>query len=370
VITQKEEQRLRSGGLPDLKRSALSKHQDVWSKVERTKRPTGPSKKNKDDDIARQMQHKQQKPPQQLEQPEQQQKKKESFSFKANNMQFFKPEGMKEATGYGEPRYWYFVIVKELFDNAIDWERDNYRGSADAKVSAVFTISEDGTKLNCKVRNSNPANKPVYAFQQLDKILDYSMTFGSKQNEYRITMGKLGDGLKRLMGLPFILMNMGDDTSAFFKKQWSIPMYFRANGIEQKALVNANLGASEAINQITQSPEKLSHTDTEVEITLPIIDEVRDSVTLSPLEKHCRLGTLAVTDVTFDIEIREERAESIIPIRTTIFLEAKHPIPKNWHNSTSIQAYRGNEFVNRLESLYDRQNTTVYEFICKFEEGA
>ena len=312
--------------------------------------------------------------------------KKELFSFKANNMQFFKADGMKEATGYGEPRQWYFVIVKELLDNAIDWLRDNYKGSADAKVTASFTINEDYTRLNCKVRNSNPDNKPVYAFTQLHNILNYNMTFGSKQNEYRATRGQLGDGLKRIMGLPFILMNIGDDESAFFKKQWETPMYFRANGIECQALVKVNMGASEAINQIIESPVKLPHTDTEIEVTLPIINEVKNFVTLNTIERHCRLSTSATTDISFDIEVVDKSVElkgipgeeytfykinNIRPeVKALISLEAKHPIPKNLHNSTSILIYRPAEFVNRIESVFDRENTSVYRVIRKFEEGA
>jgi cytidylate kinase len=286
-------------------------------------------------------------------------------------MQFFTAQGMKEATGYGEPKDWYFVIVKELLDNAIDWSRDNCKGSADVRVTASFIISEDGTKLNCKVRNSNPKNIHVYAFTQLHNILNYNMTFGSKQNEYRATRGQLGDGLKRIMGLPFILMNMGDDTSAFFKKQWDIPMCFRANGIEHQALVKVNLGASEAINQITVSSVELPHTDTEIEVTLPIINEVKSHVTLPILEKHCRLSTFATTDISFDIEIIDEAAQAKgYAGKAVIHLEAKHPIPKNLHNSTSILIYRPAEFVNRIESIDDRENTSVYQVIRKFEEGA
>jgi len=286
-------------------------------------------------------------------------------------MQFFKADGMKEATGYGEPKDWYFIIVKELLDNAIDWLRDNYRGSADAKVTASFTINEDRTQLNCKVRNSNPANKPVHAFTQLDNILNYNMTFGSKQNEYRATRGQLGDGLKRIMGLPFILMNIGDDTSAFFKKQWDIPMYFRVNGIERQAIVKVNLGASEAINQIAESPARLPHTSTEIEVTLPIINEVKDYVTLATIERHCRLSTCVTTDISFDIEIVDKVLQAKgYRGKAIISLEAKHPIPKNLHNSTSVLIYRPAEFVSRIESVYDRENTSVYQVIRKFEEGA
>jgi hypothetical protein len=281
-------------------------------------------------------------------------------------MQFFTAQGMKEATGYGEPKDWYFVVKKELLDNAIDWLQDNYIGSDREKVTAIFMINKDSTGLNCKVRNSNPKNILVEAFNQLHNILDYDKTFGSKQNEFRGIRGQLGDGLKRLIGLPFILMNMGDDQSAFFKKQWQTPMYFRANGIERQATVKVNLGASQAINNIAVSSQKLPHTDTEVEITLPIIDEVKDSVTVSRLEKFCRLSVAAVADINFHIEIIKEEERAVV-----IDLEAKHPIIKNKvHKTSSIETYRPAEFVNRIESFFDREHITLYQVIRKFTEGA
>lgn len=295
--------------------------------------------------------------------------KKELFSFKANNMQFFTADGMKVATGYGEPKDWYFVAIKELLDNDIDWLRDNYKGSDRQRVTASFTINKHYTELNCKVRNSNPKNIPVKAFTLLEHLLNYNWTFGSKQNEYRATRGQLGDGLKRLIGLPFILQNLGDDKSVFFKKQWKKPMYFRANGIERQVTVNVNLGRSEAVNKIIESPKKLPHTDTEIEITFPIIESVKSHVTGSTIERHCRLNTIATTDISFDISVTSAAA-SKRQEETTIFLLSKHPIPKNLHNSTSILIYHPVEFVTRFESVHDRHNESVYAVIRKFKEGA
>jgi len=288
-------------------------------------------------------------------------------------MQFFRSDGMKEATGYGEPKDWYFVAIKELLDNSIDWLRDNYRGSDKERVDATFTINKDYTQLNCRIRNTNPRNIPVKAFILLPNILNYNMTFGSKQNEYRATRGQLGDGLKRLIGLPFILQNLGDDKSAFFNKQWDIPMYFCANGLERKVTVKVNLGASTASNKIQEYLEELSHTDTEVEITFPIIEQVRSFVTTAAIERHCRLNTIATIDISFNIKVTDEHAKSQGfkgNATTTISLKAKHPIPKNLHSSTSILIYHPAEFVNRIESVYDKANESIYDVICKFKEGS
>jgi hypothetical protein len=40
------------------------------------------------------------------------------------------------------------------------------------------------------------------------------------------------------------------------------------------------------------------------------------------------------------------------------------------HNSTSVLIYHPVEFVNRFESVHDRDNESVYEVIRKFKEGA
>lgn len=306
-------------------------------------------------------------------QAKQQDVSKDIFSFKSNNMQFFRADGMKEATGYGEPKDWYAIVTKELLDNPIDWLRDNYRGSMDNLITATFVINKAHTELNCKIRNSNPKNIPIRAFTLLPHILNYNQTFGSKQNEFRATRGQLGDGLKRIIGLPFILQNLGDDKSVFFNKQWKKPMYFRANGVERQVTVNVNLGRSEAINNIVESPNRLSHTDTEVELTLPIIESVRDDVTAFKITQQYRLNTIATTDISFNIRVIDEKAKADDYTRasdTTIALKAQHPVPKNLHNSTSVLIYHPVEFVSRFESVHDRDNESVYDVIRKFKEGA
>lgn len=296
---------------------------------------------------------------------------KEIFSFKAHNMQYFDPEGMKEATGLAQPKDWYPFVIKELLDNAVDWLQENYKGSEDATVTATFTISADGKTLNYKVRNTNPENKPVPAFevQNLSKIFDYSMSYGSKRGEIKQSRGKIGDAEKRIIGLPFILMNMGADGSAFFKKQWDIPLFFRANGIERQILVDVNIGASTATNQITESPHKLEHTDTEVEVTLPIIEEIKNYVTLQKIEEFCKRYAIFTTDISFVIWIFDHRPDAPIK-QQKIVTKSQHPIIKNWHNATSAWWYSPEEFVNRFESVYDRKNTSVYDIIRRFEQGA
>lgn len=334
-----------------MKDSDPDRHQDISSnKIKHTKRKT----------------HK-----------KQDEEEKEIFSFRAHNMQYFDSQGVKERTGYGEPKHWYTMVIKELIDNAVDFWQNNYKGAKNAKVIATFTISEDEktgyTIINYKVRSLNPKNKPIEAFkvEELRKILNYDMSYGSKQNDYKYSRGFLGDATKQIIALPYVLMNRGDDGSAFFKIQWEIPMYFRANGIERKVLVKVNKGASEAINEITESPHRLEHTDIEIEVTYPIIDEVKDDVTMPNIETYCRRYAIFTTDISFEIQLFDNRPNAPVGYSSKrIVIDAQHAIVKDWNNSSSAWRYSPEQFVARLESVYDRENTSLYEVIRKFREGA
>jgi hypothetical protein len=305
---------------------------------------------------------------------------KEIFSFRAHNMQYFDSQGVKERTGYGEPKDWYFMVIKELLDNPVDHAQGHYRGYNGIKVTMTITISEDEkttgyTIINYKVRCTNPENKPIEAFniEQLNKILDYSMSYGSKQNDYKISRGFLGDATKQIIALPYVLMHREDkdDGSAFFKKQWEIPMYFRANGIERQVLVKVNKAASEAFNQIIESPQRLEHTDTEVEVTLPIIEEVKRYIDIPSLERFCRRYTIFTTDISFEIRLVDERPDTREGQRTKeIVTTAQHAIVKEWNNTSSAWSYRPEEFIARIESVHDRQKTSLYDILRKFKEGA
>jgi hypothetical protein len=51
------------------------------------------------------------------------------------------------------------------------------------------------------------------------------------------------------------------------------------------------------------SPEKLSHSDTEIELALPIIEEVRDSLDRQYIEKFWRKYAIVTTDISFKFRI-------------------------------------------------------------------
>ena len=257
-------------------------------------------------------------------------------------MDYVTEEGIIKRTGYTDKSDWY-LLVMELIDNAIDWLWKECKGRDDLKITVVITITEDKL-FNCKIRNTNPENIPILKDKHLLNIFDYEKTYGSKQNEFRISRGTLGDAMKYIATLPYVLTNLGRDKSNDFEdKQWPIPMYIRHNGLEQELL----LVVDEANNTIetlltpTDKAVAISHPDTEIEVTYPMIDEVMREQYTSNLEIHdiknyCLDHIAGTTDISFEIHLTDSlRKEAPIEISQP----RTHAISDNWSNLPSILAY-------------------------------
>jgi len=150
------------------------------------------------------------------------------FSFKKHSMDYFTIIGVILRTGYADKKYWYTLCIKELLDNAIDFLWKYYQGYNDASVTVYVTKND--SLLHIKIRNSSSQNIPV--FQNLDLIFDPDMRYGSKQNEKVISRGMLGDAMKQILALAYVLIHSSDDGTAFTNKQWNKPLIIRCNGKE------------------------------------------------------------------------------------------------------------------------------------------
>jgi hypothetical protein len=153
------------------------------------------------------------------------------FSFKKHSMDYFTVDGVILRTGYKDKVYWYILILKELLDNAIDFLWKNYQGS-DKEFVYVEIVKDDST-LKIKVRNSN--SKDLTVFENLNLIFDFDMRYGSKQNVYVVSRGMLGDALKQILALGYVLIHSHDDGTAFTDAQWTRPLVIRSNGIERQS---------------------------------------------------------------------------------------------------------------------------------------
>jgi hypothetical protein len=324
---------------------------------------------------------------------------KDIFSSKRHSMNCVTVDGVKLRTGYYDKVDWYFLCLKELLDNAVDFFWNKYRGANDAAID-VHIEKTSNSLLRIKVKNTNPKNIEAFTLEKLNLIFDFEMTAGSKQNLHIITRGVLGDAMKQVLALPYVLIHAHDDGTTFANRQWEHPLIIRSNKKEFHVPLYVDL-ANQIIQfkPIKEFDSKISSTDTAIEVTLPIIDEVRDHLNIHAIEQFCREYPIFTTDISFrfklvdnssdkshvDVDIEDkisdldkkewvsEVAKAITaPARkAAIIIEypALHPIAERWNNKASVHSYKPGEFTTFIESVFDKADVPVYERINQLTEG-
>ena len=305
------------------------------------------------------------------------------FSSRKHSTDYVTVDGVIRRTGYSDKSDWYLLCIKELLDNAIDFEWKYYPGTNDAAVNVDITI--DDSLFYLKVRNTNRRNIPI--FQNLSAIFDYEMTYGSKQNQHIISRGMLGDAAKQIGTWPYVLIHTKDEGSAFTDKQWDIPLIIKANKVQQHVFTKVDKASQIITAQIKPiNGELLPHTDTEIEITWPVVDDIR--LDIRKIERFCRQYIIFTTDISFNFQLVDNRTvnedddrtliisndyapEPANAIKETIKIDAPalHSISAKWSNISSIYSYNPDEFVSAITSVYDKEGTSVYDVLRTYKEG-
>ena len=351
----------------------------------------------------------------------QDQDQKEIFTSRKHLMDYFTTDGVILRTGLKNKRDWYLLPLRETLDNNIDFLWSNYKGSD--RASIAVDVKMDDKIFYLKIRNSNNKNIPV--FPNLKAIFDYEIRYGSKQDVHIITRGMLGDALKQILSLGYVLLHAGDDGTSFEDayKQWEHPLIIRHN--KKEWLIYLNFDKAEQNPTIKVKPNnnnQVTNTDTEIELKLPVIDEVRNSLTRDYVEEFCRKYTLFTTDISFKFSILDDITHDIpapvvveeqdeeqgdeedqededeytddeytetdtdadigsqlvkvlskVPPKgiLSIDIPALHPIStdKDWSNANTIHSYTPEEFMRRLTDVHDKKNTIVYDMLLTFREG-
>jgi len=279
------------------------------------------------------------------------------FTSRKHLMDYFTVDGVVLRTGYENKRDWYLLPIKEMLDNSIDFLWNNYRGSNSASINVV--VNMDDELFHLKIQNSNDK---VPVFPNLEAIFDYDMRYGSKQDVHIISRGMLGDALKQILALGYLLLHTGDDGNSFTNKQWEHPLVIRHNKSERFVYVTVDKAAQTGTVDIQLSTNNQPYTDTEIELTLPIIDEVRNSLTRDYIKEFCLKYVLFTTDISFNFTINDLDLE----------VPGLHPIAtyKDWSNADSIHSYKPQEFLSRIENIHEKDSTSVYDLLVKFREGS
>ena len=112
----------------------------------------------------------------------------------------------------------------------------------------------------------------------------------------------LGDALKQILAFGYILIHLHDNGNSFKDQQWDKPVIVRHNGKEFKIYLTVDKARQTWKVDLKESGTKLSHTDTEIEFTLPMIDEVRDVLSRISFANYCRQYSIFTTDITFKLD--------------------------------------------------------------------
>lgn len=214
---------------------------------------------------------------------------------------------------------WTLFVLKELIDNAWDWINDEYPAVAKAvrKIGVRIWLTHEGEEnsirfVHIAVRNSNVDN--VTVFEDLNKTFHFNLWHSTKRNQHRMTCGSLGDALKRSLGMGYASWTRDYDASETFEdKQWEQPVIVRCNSKEFRAFIKVNSARQERWTEIIQEhkPSRDIGTDTEVEITLPILNSLdEDSFWIRRLQNYydkARIGKSTRTE--FSIEVEEQKLE-------------------------------------------------------------
>ena len=140
-------------------------------------------------------------------------------------MEYFTTEGVIERTGYTNKVDWYLLPIREILDNCVDFLWKNYKGSDKTFIETI--VEMDDQIFSLKIISSNDNNAP--AFGDLRAIFDYGMRYGSKQDVHIISRGMLGDAMKQILSLGYVLLHVSDDGTQFGDKQWTHPLIIRYN---------------------------------------------------------------------------------------------------------------------------------------------
>lgn len=314
----------------------------------------------------------------------------EISTSRKHSVDYFTKDGFILRTGYSDIRDWYLFPIKESLDNAIDFLWKYCRGK---NASVEVDIYKNDKLFRIRIRNPNPKDSPV--FEDLDAIFDYGMRYGSKQDVHIISRGMLGDATKQILSLGYILLHFNDDGTEFTDRQWEYPLIIRHNKEECRIFLSYDKAMQEPkIGYEITAESDSDFTDTEVEVVLPIVDQVRNTLDKSYIEKFCREYSIITTDISFkfcvlDESTNKEREDyskvklghiskellatlSSPPSKGIVKIEvpALTPIPtsKEWNNADSIHSYLPGEFTSRITNIHHKQKI-VYHALRAFREG-
>ena len=128
-----------------------------------------------------------------------------------------------------------------------------------ASITVNVTMDDELFRLTIRIQILKIS--PV--FPNLKSIFDYEMRYGSKQDVHIISRGMLGDAMKQILSLGYVLLHANDDGTAFTDKQWEHPLIIRHNGKEVKIYLTVDKATQSWELEIETFDQKNFHIQTQ-----------------------------------------------------------------------------------------------------------
>lgn len=263
----------------------------------------------------------------------------------------------------GQPAHNFLdVIVKELFDNALDAVE-----TVGKSPEIIFNVyaEEEKNKLKIYIKDNGPGLKP----ELLNSILDYSIRVSDKVNYRSPTRGAQGNALKTIFGIPFALAKEAGKEAD--------PIIIEACG--KRYVISAWINPLGRVC-IEKNEEEIGETiGTSFEISI-YFDYYRYDI--PPLQEWCY--KFAVFNPHFSVkffhfkrnsEIQQGNSEEWILVKNLNFYQ-KFSFPNEWKkfspsDLTFIQWYDFDIFQKLLYSyIYSsngKSNITLRDFVRQFK---
>jgi hypothetical protein len=266
-------------------------------------------------------------------------------------------------------------LTKEFLDNSLDYLETQHNTLAVPPEIHVIIKRRKPSENVIRIAfcNSNyDHTKAVFSKQRLESIFDFDRYYSSKRNQFKITKGALGDAMKEMFCIPHALAYDSGITD------WNYPLNISiASAVAtQQKLFQIHLAVNR-INQVINSKVSEStvsaaaaevhrYGNTEIELTLPIIDDdelLNEETYSNDLYDYLTRYAILTTHIKFTFE-----DQNIGGIRAEF--RQIQPINTKWKNQSSGYYYTGRESYDLILGLEDN-DSTVYSLVYKtFREAS
>jgi hypothetical protein len=274
-------------------------------------------------------------------------------------------KGIQNRTGI-EKEHAVAFLVKEILDNALDYLETMHNNAPSIAEPEIHVIVEkiDGKYVRIIVSNSNyqeVQNQAAFSGHMLKSVFDFDRYHSSKRNQFKITKGALGDALKEVLCIPYVLAH---DVGI---ADWNHPLYIISpqNKLYEIELITDKINQiiSSKIKECNLATTKIEHYrpgTTQVILTLPIINADED-----PCAKLVRFVLDYAIFATHVKLIFEDKTHNI-----NIIFPQLQKVNSKWKNRSSIYYYNLPEFHEFILGL-DNNDLTVYDILLKtFREAS